>query len=169
MAAAGAEAAAVAAAEEEEEKQLPEGDPESGGDSEDEGDSESSGDGEDEEKENEAEIQRLEEQVGPGWAGGGVGRRRRWWGSTAASARSKPLTRGRWRWRPGRALRRWPARVAMRDASAPGLRGRLVPENQGLSSWRPDLSRVFLFVTACWNSYSGNWKKKPNSVTAPVV
>lgn len=168
MAAAGAEAAAVAAAEEEEEKQLPEGDPESGGDSEDEGDSESSGDGEDEEKENEAEIQRLEEQVGPGWAGGGVGRRR-WWGSTAASARSKPLTRGRWRWRPGRALRRWPARVAMRDASAPGLRGRLVPENQGLSSWRPDLSRVFLFVTACWNSYSGNWKKKPNSVTAPVV
>ncbi|XP_068268703.1 squamous cell carcinoma antigen recognized by T-cells 3 isoform X1 [Nyctibius grandis] len=61
MAAAGAEAAAVAA--EEEEKRLPEGDPESGGDSEDEGDSDSSGDGEDEEKENEAEIQRLEEQL----------------------------------------------------------------------------------------------------------
>ncbi|KAM6403876.1 squamous cell carcinoma antigen recognized by T-cells 3 isoform 2-T2 [Rhynochetos jubatus] len=60
MAAAGAEAAAVAA---EEEKRLPEGDPESGGDSEDEGDSDSSGDGEDEEKENEAEIQRLEEQL----------------------------------------------------------------------------------------------------------
>ncbi|NXW37296.1 SART3 protein, partial [Phaetusa simplex] len=60
-AAAGAEAAAVAAAEEE--KRLPEGDPESGGDSEDEGDSDSSGDGEDEEKENEAEIQRLEEQL----------------------------------------------------------------------------------------------------------
>lgn len=59
MAAAGAEAAA------EEEKRLPEGDPESGGDSDDEGDSDSSGDGEDEEKENEAEIQRLEEQVGP--------------------------------------------------------------------------------------------------------
>ncbi|KAM9259988.1 squamous cell carcinoma antigen recognized by T-cells 3 isoform 3-T3 [Cariama cristata] len=61
MAAAGAEAAAVVA--EEEEKRLPEGDPESGGDSEDEGDSDSSGDGEDEEKENEAEIQRLEEQL----------------------------------------------------------------------------------------------------------
>ncbi|NXW84949.1 SART3 protein, partial [Alopecoenas beccarii] len=60
MAATGAEAAAVAA---EEEKRLPEGDPESGGDSEDEGDSDSSGDGEDEEKENEAEIQRLEEQL----------------------------------------------------------------------------------------------------------
>uniref|UniRef100_A0A8C3KUI7 Spliceosome associated factor 3, U4/U6 recycling protein n=1 Tax=Calidris pygmaea TaxID=425635 RepID=A0A8C3KUI7_9CHAR len=60
MAAAGAEASAVAA---EEEKRLPEGDPESGGDSEDEGDSDSSGDGEDEEKENEAEIQRLEEQL----------------------------------------------------------------------------------------------------------
>ncbi|XP_027545574.1 squamous cell carcinoma antigen recognized by T-cells 3 [Neopelma chrysocephalum] len=57
MAAAGAEAAA------EEEKRLPEGDPESGGDSDDEGDSDSSGDGEDEEKENEAEIQRLEEQL----------------------------------------------------------------------------------------------------------
>ncbi|NXY60435.1 SART3 protein, partial [Callaeas wilsoni] len=56
-AAAGAEAAA------EEEKRLPEGDPESGGDSDDEGDSDSSGDGEDEEKENEAEIQRLEEQL----------------------------------------------------------------------------------------------------------
>ncbi|NXB55987.1 SART3 protein, partial [Struthidea cinerea] len=55
-AAAGAEAAA------EEERRLPEGDPESGGDSDDEGDSDSSGDGEDEEKENEAEIQRLEEQ-----------------------------------------------------------------------------------------------------------
>lgn len=168
MAAAGAEAAAVATAEEEEEKRLPEGDPESGGDSEDEGDSESSGDGEDEEKENEAEIQRLEEQVGPGWAGGGVGRG--WWGSTAASARSKPLTRGRWRWRPGRALRRWPARVAMRDASVPGLRGRLVPENQGLSSWRPGHSRFFLFVTACWDSCGGNWKKRnPNSVAAPGV
>ncbi|KAM9526284.1 squamous cell carcinoma antigen recognized by T-cells 3 isoform 2-T2 [Guaruba guarouba] len=60
MAAAGAEAVV---AEEEEEKRLPEGDPESGGDSEDEGDSDSSGDGEDEEKENEAEIQRLEEQL----------------------------------------------------------------------------------------------------------
>ncbi|NXM41209.1 SART3 protein, partial [Gymnorhina tibicen] len=47
----------------EEEKQLPEGDPESGGDSDDEGDSDSSGDGEDEEKENEAEIQRLEGQL----------------------------------------------------------------------------------------------------------
>ncbi|XP_050174557.1 squamous cell carcinoma antigen recognized by T-cells 3 [Myiozetetes cayanensis] len=57
MAAAGAEAAA------EEEKRLPEGDPESGGDSDEEGDSDSSGDGEDEEKENEAEIQRLEEQL----------------------------------------------------------------------------------------------------------
>ncbi|NXB24649.1 SART3 protein, partial [Rhagologus leucostigma] len=57
MAAAGAEAAA------EEEKQLPEGDPESGGDSDDEGDSDSSGDGEDEEKENEAEIQRLGGQL----------------------------------------------------------------------------------------------------------
>uniref|UniRef100_A0A8C5X9W4 Spliceosome associated factor 3, U4/U6 recycling protein n=1 Tax=Malurus cyaneus samueli TaxID=2593467 RepID=A0A8C5X9W4_9PASS len=57
MAAAGAEAAA------EEEKRLPEGDPESGGDSDDEGDTDSSGDGEDEEKENEAEIQRLEEQL----------------------------------------------------------------------------------------------------------
>ncbi|XP_030815076.1 squamous cell carcinoma antigen recognized by T-cells 3 isoform X2 [Camarhynchus parvulus] len=57
MAAAGAEAAA------EEERRLPEGDPESGGDSDDEGDSDSSGDGEDEEKENEAEIQRLEEQL----------------------------------------------------------------------------------------------------------
>lgn len=67
MAAAGAEAAA------EEEKRLPEGDPESGGDSDDEGDSDSSGDGEDEEKENEAEIQRLEEQVGPaGVAGTGI-------------------------------------------------------------------------------------------------
>lgn len=65
MAAAGAEAAAAAA---EEEKRMAEGDPESGGDSEDEGDSDSSGDGEDEEKENEAEIQRLEEQVGPGRA-----------------------------------------------------------------------------------------------------
>lgn len=63
MAAAGAEAAAA-----EEEKRMAEGDPESGGDSEDEGDSDSSGDGEDEEKENEAEIQRLEEQVGPGRA-----------------------------------------------------------------------------------------------------
>ncbi|NXP17534.1 SART3 protein, partial [Scytalopus superciliaris] len=56
-AAAGGEAAA------EEEKRLPEGEPESGGDSDDEGDSDSSGDGEDEEKENEAEIQRLEEQL----------------------------------------------------------------------------------------------------------
>nr|XP_047929821.1 squamous cell carcinoma antigen recognized by T-cells 3 isoform X1 [Anser cygnoides] len=68
MAAAGAEAAAAAAEEEEEaaeKRRLPPpgADPESGGDSEDEGDSDSSGDGEDEEKENEAEIQRLEEQL----------------------------------------------------------------------------------------------------------
>lgn len=138
MAAAGAEAAAVAA---EEEKRLPEGDPESGGDSEDEGDSDSSGDGEDEEKENEAEIQRLEEQVRPARAGGSVGRGR--WGSAAASARSRLLARGKRCWGPGLALVASPLCCGRRPCpgrpagAAPGLWGRLVPQNRGLPSGEP--------------------------------
>lgn len=136
MAAAGAEAAVVA--EEEEEKRLPEGDPESGGDSEDEGDSDSSGDGEDEEKENEAEIQRLEEQVGPAAAWGGGG-------SSAASLRAQPSPRGQEV--RGRARRSSPARVAKRDASVRALWGEF--------GSRPPLlgpRRVLFFVAARWGS-----------------